>query len=130
MADAPSGCSPAFLDHLRAPRVRGVGTLDAPTHRADAEDAVCGDRLALDLRVVEGRVVEVRHRAEGCHGAVAVGSALAILLPGREARPDAVSAADLEAALGGACPARSGTRCAAGDRRVARRAARPPCGGR
>jgi len=99
MADARSGCSPAFLDHLRAPR--GVGTLDAPTHRGDVEDAVCGDRLTLELRVVGGRVVEARQRAEGCHGAVAVGSALATLLPGREARPDAVSVADLEAALGG-----------------------------
>lgn len=126
MADAPSGCSPAFLDHLRAPR--GVGTLDAPTHRGDAEDAVCGDRLALDLRVVGGRVVEVRHRAEGCHGAVAVGSALAILLPGREARPDAVSAADLEAALGGVPGAKRHALRLATD--AWRAALRAPCGGR
>ncbi|MFO0931552.1 MAG: iron-sulfur cluster assembly scaffold protein [Planctomycetota bacterium] len=99
MADAPSGGSPAYLDHARAPRA--VGEVARTTHAADVEDAVCGDRLALSLRVEGGAVVEARQRVTGCHGAVAAGSALATLLPGREARPDAVTAADLDAALGG-----------------------------
>jgi nitrogen fixation NifU-like protein len=125
MADALAGCSPAFLDHLRAPR--HVGALDAPTHRADAEDAVCGDRLALDLRVVGGRVAEVRQRVVGCHGAVAAASALATLLPGREARPDAVSAAELDAVLGGVPGAkRHALRLATDAWRAAVRAPRSP----
>ena len=99
MADVPTGGSPAYLDHLRAPRA--VGEVLGATHAADVEDAVCGDRLALSLRVEGGTIVEARQRVTGCHGAVAAGSALATLLPGREARPDAVAAAELDAALGG-----------------------------
>lgn len=96
--------APAFLDHLTRPR--NQGTLAAPTHRATAEDGVCGDRLALDLVVAHGVVVEARFRVQGCPGAIAVGSALASLLAGRPARPDAVAAADLEAELGGVPPAK------------------------
>ena len=91
--------SAAFLDHLERPR--NQGSLASATHRGEATDATCGDRLALDC-VVEGGVVrEARFRVEGCPGAIAVGSALASLLPGRSASASAVTPADLEAALGG-----------------------------
>ena len=99
MADAIPGASPAFLDHLRAPRA--VGPVAGATQAAEVEDAVCGDRLTLSLRVEGGRIAAAGQTVVGCHGAVAVASAWATLLPGREARPDAVTAADLEAALGG-----------------------------
>jgi nitrogen fixation NifU-like protein len=125
MADAPSGGSPAYLDHVRAPRA--VGDVAGATHAADVEDAVCGDRLALSLRVEAGVIVEARQRVTGCHGAVAAGSALASLLPGREARPDAVSAADLDAALGGVPGAkRHALRLATDALRAVLRTPRPP----
>jgi nitrogen fixation NifU-like protein len=91
--------SPAFLDHLARPRSQGA--LDDATHRGEAEDAACGDRLALDLRVEAGLVRAARFRVVGCPGSIAAGSALAALLPGRAAREDAVSAGEVEAALGG-----------------------------
>ena len=97
--DAAAAYSPAFLDHLTRPRNQGA--LVGPTHRGDAEDGVCGDRLALDLLVVDGTVADARFRVAGCPGAIAVGSALASLLPGRPARGDAVPAVELERALGG-----------------------------
>lgn len=95
----PTNPSPAYLDHVGAPRLAGV--LSDATHRADVEDAVCGDRLLLTLHVRDGRVADLRQRVVGCPGAVAAASALATLLPGREARRDAVTAAELDAALGG-----------------------------
>src|SRR5262245_54907763 len=100
MADAASSAySPQFLDHLKSPR--GQGALEDATHRGVAEDGVCGDRLALDLRVEAGVVVSARFRVQGCPGAIAVGSALAMIAPGRDAGTESVSAADLEAVLGG-----------------------------
>jgi nitrogen fixation NifU-like protein len=87
----------AFLDHFEHPR--GQGALAAATHCGEAEDAACGDRLAFDLVVADGSVRDVRFRVRGCPGAIAVGSAYAVLLPGRPARPDAVSADEVERLL-------------------------------
>jgi nitrogen fixation protein NifU and related proteins len=101
---AAAAYSPAFLDHLVHPRNQGA--LSDATHRGEAQDGVCGDRLSLDLRVEAGLVSSARFRVQGCPGAIAVGSALASLAPGRAARTDSVSAADLEAALGGVPPAK------------------------
>ena len=104
-ASGPSSAySERFVDHLTRPR--GQGTLPLATHRGEAEDPVCGDRLSLDLRVEGGIVREARFRVLGCPGSIAVGSALAHLLPGRKASPDAVPAADLEAEVGGVPPAK------------------------
>jgi nitrogen fixation NifU-like protein len=95
---------PPFLDHVARPRSQG--RLDAPTHRGTAEETACGDRISLDLAVADGAVVEARFRAEGCPGAIAVGSALASLLPGRPAGPTAVGVDEIDAALGGVPPAK------------------------
>jgi NifU-like protein involved in Fe-S cluster formation len=94
-----SAYSARFLDHLVRPRLQG-------THRGAAEDPACGDRLALDLFVAGGVVTDARFRVLGCPGSIAVGSALATLLVGRPARPDAVPAADLETEVGGVPPAK------------------------
>jgi nitrogen fixation NifU-like protein len=96
---ADGAYSPAFLDHLTHPRSQGW--LAAGTHRGEAVDGVCGDRLTLDLEVREGVVRAARFRVEGCPGAIAVGSALAALVPGRAAQIEAVTPPELEAALGG-----------------------------
>lgn len=101
----PSGAySSAFLDHLAHPRRQG--SLGEPTHCGEAVDAVCADRLTLDLRVEGGVVRDARFRVEGCPGAIAVGSALASLVPGRAALASSIDAAELEAELGGVPPAR------------------------
>ena len=94
--------SDAFLDHFQSPR--GLGDLDDPaaaTHRGAASDAACGDRLWLDLCVEAGRIRDAAYRVEGCAGAIAAGSALVTLLPGRSAAADAVSREELETVLGG-----------------------------
>jgi nitrogen fixation protein NifU and related proteins len=99
MSGPTAAYSERFLDHLTHPRAQG--TLERATHRGEAEDETCGDRLSLDLVVERGVVVDARFRVLGCPGAIAVGSALASLLPGRPARADAVPAAALEAECGG-----------------------------
>lgn len=98
-SSADGAYSPAFLEHLTRPRSQG--RLESATHRGEAVDGVCGDRLWLDLDVRDGLVREARFRVEGCPGAIAVGSALATVAVGRAALPEAVGSGDLEVALGG-----------------------------
>ena len=93
-----AGLHERYRAHFLTPRRQGG--LDAPTHAGAATDPTCGDELMLELRVVAGRIEEAAFRVRGCSGAVAVGSALASLLPGRPAREDALGRADLEAELG------------------------------
>jgi nitrogen fixation NifU-like protein len=87
----------AFLDHFEHPR--NQGSLERATHRGEAEDAACGDRLAFDLSVADGVVTDARFRVQGCPGAIAVGSAYTVLLVGRAARPDAVTNEEVERLL-------------------------------
>ena len=44
------------LEHRRNPRNRG--RLDACTHAADGVNPLCGDRLRIELRCVDGRIAE------------------------------------------------------------------------
>lgn len=87
-----------FLDHFQHPR--GQGSLPHATHAARVSDPACGDELELDLVVRAGVVEEARFRVRGCTAAIAAGSALATLLPGREAHAGSVTRAELEAELG------------------------------
>ncbi|HVG95142.1 MAG TPA: iron-sulfur cluster assembly scaffold protein, partial [Planctomycetota bacterium] len=98
---ASAAFSPPFADHLRHPRNAGTLAPASVTHRGACDDPACGDRLTLDLHVEDGVVRESRFRVEGCVGAIACGSALTTLLAGRAALPDAVTAGEIEAALGG-----------------------------
>ncbi len=91
--------SERYVRHFQQPH--GQGSLAEATHAGEATDPGCGDELALDLVVGEGHVVAARFRVRGCSGAIAAGSALVTLLPGRPARPDAVTREDLEEELDG-----------------------------
>lgn len=91
--------SEAYLNHFLHPR--GQGLLATATHRAQAEDPVCGDRMELDLEVREGVILEACYRVQGCAGSIAAGSALCGLLTGRQAQLPPDLRGELEAALGG-----------------------------
>ena len=96
--------SEAYLRHFQQPS--GQGSLAAATHSATVTDPACGDELALDLVVAEARVVDARFRVRGASGAIAAGSALVTLLPGRPAAETALTRADLEVELGGVVAAK------------------------
>jgi NifU-like protein involved in Fe-S cluster formation len=93
-----------FEQHLGDPR--GAGRLARPTHVATREDPACGDRLTVEVEVVEGRIGALAWTASGCAGTLAAASALATLAPGRPVGSSAVTRAELDAALGGLPPAR------------------------
>jgi nitrogen fixation NifU-like protein len=92
--------SPQVLDHFEHPR--NVGEVADATAAAQVENPACGDIMRLSVKLVEGRLAEVRYRAKGCVPAIACGSALTEMIAGRtisEAR--AVRRIQLVMKLGG-----------------------------
>lgn len=71
-----------LLDHHRAPR--RAGRLDAPTHSADGNNPLCGDRVSVTLAIGEGRVLDIRCEVKGCAICRAAGSMMAEAVAGRE----------------------------------------------
>jgi nitrogen fixation NifU-like protein len=54
-----------IVEHDRSPR--NFRRLDAPTHHAEGRNPLCGDEVALDLRVDDtGHIAEVGFIGKGC----------------------------------------------------------------
>jgi nitrogen fixation NifU-like protein len=53
-----------ILDHYRNPR--RAGRLDAPDAHADGTNPLCGDEVAIDLRIEDGKVVDAAVLGRGC----------------------------------------------------------------
>jgi nitrogen fixation NifU-like protein len=98
--------SPQLLDHFEHPR--NAGELADATSRRRIENPACGDILELAVRVVDGRVEDIRFRAKGCVPAMACASAVTQLAKGNSVRAvQAIRKEDLVRAVGG-LPAASG----------------------
>jgi nitrogen fixation protein NifU and related proteins len=93
--------SPLLLEHFRNPR--NVGEVDRPDAGARVENALCGDVLRLTVTLDEGRITNARFQCRGCVVAIAAGSVVTDLLPGKTvAEALALRESDLEAVLGSA----------------------------
>jgi len=92
--------SPQVLDHFEHPR--NAGAVADASASARIENPACGDILELTVRVLEGRIEEIRFKAKGCVAAMACGSALTELVRGKSVE-DArkLSREELLAAVGG-----------------------------
>jgi len=53
-----------LLDHYRIPRNKGH--LAAPDIAAEEYNPLCGDRVTIEARVEDGRIVEARFDGRGC----------------------------------------------------------------
>jgi nitrogen fixation NifU-like protein len=92
------------LDHGRRPR--HAGTLPPPARSASASNALCGDRIELDVALDDrGAVAELRHRTQGCLICTASASLMAGDVRGRDAGAVAARLAGL----------RHGLQCGDGD---------------
>jgi nitrogen fixation NifU-like protein len=81
------------LAHRRAPR--NFGTLPAHTHAADGDNALCGDRLRVEIECRDGRIAALRFSGESC----AIATASASIMSELVADADAATIADLESRL-------------------------------
>jgi nitrogen fixation NifU-like protein len=96
--------SAQLLDHFQNPR--HVGDISDADATVQLENPVCGDVIRLSLKILDGRIVEVRFKAMGCVPAMACGSALTELTLGRTvAAARALRPEDLTNAVAGLPPA-------------------------
>lgn len=70
-----------ILDHYKHPR--NFGQLDQPDIHVEASNPLCGDRLAMDLRVKDGVVEDVAFSGQGCAISQASASMLTEEIVGR-----------------------------------------------
>jgi nitrogen fixation protein NifU and related proteins len=73
--------SPEVLDHFEHPR--HPGEIKDANAVVQLENPACGDILKLTLKVVGGRIVDIRFLAKGCVPAMACGSLLTELVRGK-----------------------------------------------
>lgn len=70
----------ALLAHARAPR--NTSPLLAPTHTAQVDNPLCGDRVRLVLSLSDARIVELSHQTRGCALCIASASVMTERLAG------------------------------------------------
>jgi nitrogen fixation protein NifU and related proteins len=78
----------------------GAGKLAAPTKSARRDNPLCGDRVTIDVRLDNGKIVEIAHQVRGCLLCQASAVALASTAVGRDAAGIAELRHDAERAVG------------------------------
>src|SRR5580658_10740161 len=92
--------SPELGDHFRNPR--NVGELAPPAITVEVSNPVCGDILRLSVLMEQGRVAGVGYKVRGCAASIASGSALTVLLAGRDRTElSSITSQTVEGAVGG-----------------------------
>jgi nitrogen fixation NifU-like protein len=70
-----------ILDHYKNPR--NHGHIDDPSAVAEGVNPLCGDELAIELKVEDGIVTDVRYNGRGCAISQAAASMLSDAVKGR-----------------------------------------------
>jgi nitrogen fixation NifU-like protein len=70
-----------ILEHYKYPH--NSGTLDAPDISHEEHNPLCGDRVRIDLQVVDGVIADVRFKGRGCAISQASASLLTDELKGK-----------------------------------------------
>ena len=70
-----------ILDHNRRPR--NYGALTGATHRADGRNPLCGDELAVSIRLSQDAVEAVHFQGQGCAISKASASLMTEALEGK-----------------------------------------------
>jgi nitrogen fixation NifU-like protein len=101
-----------ILDHNRRPR--NFGPLAGATHSARGDNPLCGDRVTVYLRVVNGAIEEIQFEGAGCAISTASASMMTEALRGKSLAEVQRLFASFHALLtgGGAAGAKSGTTAA------------------
>lgn len=95
--------SPLVMDHFRRPRHRGA--LPGATVSEEGVNALCGDRVRIELRLEGALVAEARFTANACALCVASASLLTELVTGAPLdEVDTLTLGDLLRTLGGEVP--------------------------
>lgn len=79
-----------------AARASGAGRLENPDGSAEIRNPFCGDRLKLDVRLEDGKVVEIGYEIRACLVCQASASIVGERMPGRRVEEIANVAAEVE----------------------------------
>jgi nitrogen fixation protein NifU and related proteins len=72
-----------ILDHQKNPR--NFGELAGANHHADGFNPLCGDKIALDLKVdADGRIEDLKFKGSGCAISKASASMMTVALKGKK----------------------------------------------
>ena len=71
-----------ILDHNRSPR--NFGPLEGASNNAEGNNPLCGDRLALALRLEGDRIAEIRFEGSGCAISTASASLMTEAVKGKD----------------------------------------------
>jgi nitrogen fixation NifU-like protein len=89
---------------LLARRAVKAGSLARPDASATADNPLCGDRVAVDLSLENGRIVDLAHRVKGCVLCQASASLLGLRCIGGTAGDVAALKRHVESVLAGGEP--------------------------
>jgi nitrogen fixation NifU-like protein len=78
----PALYSDILLDHFRHPR--NYGSLDAPDVSNEQFNPLCGDRIRIELKLEQSKVVAARFKGDGCAISTAAASLLTELIRGED----------------------------------------------
>ena len=78
----PALYSDILLDHFRHPR--NYGSLDAPDISNEQFNPLCGDRIRLELKFDQARVVEAKFKGDACAICTAAASLLTELVRSKD----------------------------------------------
>lgn len=81
MLDLRSLYQEVIIDHNRHPR--NFGHLVHPTHHAEGFNPLCGDKITIDLEVIDGIITQVKFEGEGCAISTASASLMTEALLGK-----------------------------------------------
>jgi nitrogen fixation NifU-like protein len=91
MSDLRDLYQEVIIDHGRHPR--NFGPLPGHNHRAEGFNPLCGDKLTLYLKIVDGVIEDVRFEGAGCAISTASASLMSEALKGKsEAQAEALFA--------------------------------------
>src|SRR6476646_6399416 len=71
-----------ILDHYRSPR--NAGHIDHPSASGEGVNPLCGDELAVELKVEDGVVTDIRYNGRGCAISQAAASMLSDVVKGKQ----------------------------------------------
>jgi nitrogen fixation NifU-like protein len=86
----------------------GAGRLEPHGITVERDNPLCGDRVAMEVRVAGGRLVALAHRVRGCVLCQAAASLLARIAPGSDAAELAAGRTQVAALLATGEPAPPG----------------------
>mgnify|MGYP003350821991 CR=1 FL=1 len=83
----------------------GAGRLDPNDKSVRLDNPLCGDRVRLDLRLKDGRIVDLRHEVRGCLLCQAAAAVIGLKAVGLDRDGVAHLSREVETALAGGTPA-------------------------